>query len=447
MPATGDAELHSVSDHGSHNAAMAAWLAASESSSDDDDASDASDASDDDDDANELLHGASTVGDAESIALLLTHGADANFTGRQGTPCLHTAAFNGHARAMELLLHAGAKVDAAEARGCTALHVAAQAGHKAAVSCLLAWHAEPLVTCALGTTPLQAARENGHADVARLLGELKMPTGCTDGDDGDDGDGGGGGGGGDDSSMAEVPPAFAAQARGMPLPLRRLLVHNCDPAAVSAAAVVHAMRLPIHQFRTAAAALAPPAAEVMLLRPAALGAAACATLRAAVDGAAATSADSVDGLADHQLDFKRLDDLAAAVGPDALEALRAMPAAFADGSAARAAAMGASAERLRISQVFVRRYARGERPWFTFHRDRGPLTVNVALASDDGHEGGALLALFDGAVRRVERHEGEAVVHPSTLLHGVSRMRGGVRYSLIVFYRRVEEDGEEEAPT
>ena len=438
MPATGDAsflELHSASDHDSHNAAMAAWLAASETSDDDDDDDDDDDG---DDDADELLHDASTVGDAESIALLLSHGADANFTtGRQGTPCLHTAAFNGHARAMELLLHAGAKVDAAEARGCTALHVAAQAGHEAAVSCLLAWHAEPLATCALGTTPLQAARENGHADAARLLGG-RLPTGCTD-DDGADGG---------VSSMAEVPPAFAAQARGMPLPLRRLLVHNCDPAAVSAAAVVHAMRLPLHQFRAAAAALAPPAAEVMQRRPAALGAAACAALRAAVDGAAATSADSVDGLADHQLDFKRLDDLAAAIGADALEALRAMPAAFADGSAARAAAMGAPAERLRISQVFVRRYARGERPWFTFHRDRGPLTVNVALASDDGHEGGALLALFDGAVRRVERCEGEAVVHPSTLLHGVSRMRGGVRYSLIVFYREEGEEGEEEdAPT
>jgi hypothetical protein len=63
------------------------------------------------------------------------------------------------------------------------------------------------------------------------------------------------------------------------------------------------------------------------------------------------------------------------------------------------------------------------------------LTVNVALADDASFEGGRLLALFDGQVRAVERAQGEATVHPATLLHGVGRMTGGVRYSLILFFR------------
>ena len=58
----------------------------------------------------------------------------------------------------------------------------------------------------------------------------------------------------------------------------------------------------------------------------------------------------------------------------------------------------------------------------------------VALAADARHEGGRLLALCDGRVQAVERAEGEATIHPSTLLHGVSRMRAGVRYSLIIFW-------------
>jgi hypothetical protein len=30
--------------------------------------------------------------------------------------------------------------------------------------------------------------------------------------------------------------------------------------------------------------------------------------------------------------------------------------------------------------------------------------------------------------------------HPSTLMHGVTRMRSGTRYSLICFYRNLRQD-------
>ena len=57
---------------------------------------------------------------------------------------------------------------------------------------------------------------------------------------------------------------------------------------------------------------------------------------------------------------------------------------------------------------------------------------NADAAGEAG--GGHLLAVYDGAVRVVSRRAGDATVHPSSLLHGVSRMREGSRYTLILFF-------------
>ena len=72
-----------------------------------------------------------------------------------------------------------------------------------------------------------------------------------------------------------------------------------------------------------------------------------------------------------------------------------------------------------------------------FHVDRAQLTVNVALSDDDAHRGGSLLAIYDGRVQAVPRGEGGATVHPSGLQHAVSRMYGGTRYSLLLFFGRL----------
>ena len=378
----------------------------------------------------------------------------------------------------------------------------------------------------------------------------------------------------------------------MPLPLRRLIAMGHDPSTVSAAAVVHALSLPLVHFRTACAALAPPAQEVsrpthraavpriiihhgtqpvprspchaarassacrsplpvrrrapplelchrdarascqVMLREAgwlsasplhlgcispasrlylgllpgdasrggmALGGRVCGTARGhrrrgraggrlghqpaepttdarrsqSIARAPCTTQApprrlrivrawrQVDGLADHQLNFTSLHELADLIGVDAVERLRALPLSFAahpkraaalheartaevqprcgrdaeleaptaaggggagaaggrkeagertggeqkmarttartveaeGGAPSAAAAAGPAANAaaatgaapaapsLRISQIFARRYTASGRPWFGFHRDKGPLTVNVALQS------------------------------------------------------------------
>ena len=63
------------------------------------------------------------------------------------------------------------------------------------------------------------------------------------------------------------------------------------------------------------------------------------------------------------------------------------------------------------------------------------MTVNVALTSDTRDiEGGRLLGVYGGVIQPILRAEGEATVHSSSLMHGVTLVRRGTRYSLIMFF-------------
>ena len=246
--------------------------------------------------------------------------------------------------------------------------------------------------------------------------------------------------------LTELPAAFAEQAVAMPLYLRRLLVENAPPYAACIGALLRSLRLPPTEFGAVCESLTRPTRELLMRVPGCLPPHACAALRAAVDapGAASAKQDSVDGLAEHQLDCT-LERLLSLVGAEVVETLRALPARFARGCADDGDGEGRDHEGfdgLQIQRVFVRRYTARERPWFALHMDTAALTANVALSADALHEGGRLLTLVgsEGLVA-IERGEGEATVHPSALLHGVSRMRGqAVRYSLICFYRGLEDN-------
>ena len=96
---------------------------------------------------------------------------------------------------------------------------------------------------------------------------------------------------------------------------------------------------------------------------------------------------------------------------------------------------GSGGRPLPLVEAFVRRYAPDERPWHPFHQDRAYVTVNVALSAEREHAGGRLLALFPGgAVRCARPAAGDATVHLSRVFHGVSRLRSGARYALILFF-------------
>ena len=140
--------------------------------------------------------------------------------------------------------------------------------------------------------------------------------------------------------------------------------------------------------------------------------------------------DSVDGLPNRDLVLSQ-SSLAHIIGPDAVRALVGLVRDF--------NLQQGSAPPLQPTGIFARRYSADtfgdDQPWTSFHFDNAHTTVNVALSADHA-PGGRLLGVYDGAVRVIERAEGDATVHSSSLLHGVSRMCEGVRHSLIMFYTR-----------
>ncbi len=85
-------------------------------------------------------------------------------------------------------------------------------------------------------------------------------------------------------------------------------------------------------------------------------------------------------------------------------------------------------------EVFLRMYSPDMRPYISFHTDNCSITANVALNDDSEFVGGRLLAITDNELRIIPREIGAAFVHCSQLVHGVSRIESGVRYTLILFY-------------
>lgn len=222
------------------------------------------------------------------------------------------------------------------------------------------------------------------------------------------------------ASSSETPPEFATLAAKMPGAVRRLLVDNADPSTVSVLQLLAELSIkPERHLLTAAGAAR------VVRAPCALSNAACENLRLAVDRQRnATKADSVDGAPEHQLPLSLI-QLEELVGKDAVQSLCKLAREFVKADEHPA-------------DIFVRRYSGGTRPWNPFHHDSAAVTVNVALGADATIGGGRLVAVVGDTVATINREEGEATVHDSRLLHAVTRITSGVRYSLILFYGQAE---------
>ena len=133
--------------------------------------------------------------------------------------------------------------------------------------------------------------------------------------------------------------------------------------------------------------------------------------------------DSVDGRPEYQVNLTRA-QLHALVGDGGLATLMDLPCAL-------GAAAGGGGGRLAI---FLRKYSADTRPYITFHSDTSAFTANIALSDDDDVTGGRLLALHEGRLEHVRRAVGTALIHAGDLVHGVSRIERGIRYSLILFF-------------
>ena len=255
------------------------------------------------------------------------------------------------------------------------------------------------------------------------------------------------------TAAGELDPEFAAQIEKMPAQVQRLLVMNGEPDAECPLDLINQLNITTAVRMKAMSGLG--SKRAILMKPDILSAGACAKLRLVMDSHRQTKIDSVDGAPDFQRNLTK-GELKGIIGPDALERLWQLPLAFvahgstgtqeaalADGGASATPQVTDSRVALMAQQpsedwevgIFVRRYTAGTRPWTAFHCDIAALTVNVALNDGDQFSGGNLLALHESRIRSIERREGEACVHPSNLMHGVTKMVSGVRYSLIVFFK------------
>ena len=223
-----------------------------------------------------------------------------------------------------------------------------------------------------------------------------------------------------DVSLDAFPVDFIQAAQRLPAVVQRVLVQDAlgdarEEAAALMAALPSRMQL--------------SSVNGDLKRiPHALSASACDTLRAAVDRQRSVARDSVDLAPEHQRNLT-VEELAALIGQKETAAALSLPSRLRGDF---------DPKDFRV-EMMVRRYTRDTRPWIQFHCDKAAITVNIALAADELHTGGRLICVIDDELQIVERAEGEATVHPSSLLHAVTAMRGSgcTRYSLIIFFHRV----------
>lgn len=222
--------------------------------------------------------------------------------------------------------------------------------------------------------------------------------------------------------FANLAPEFIQAAQRLPAVVSRVLLQPDTTGDAKAQATALMSALPSQVRRSSAR---PELARI----PAALSTSACRILRAAVDQQRSVARDSVDLAPEHQRNLN-VEQLTALVGQEEAAKVLSLPKRL-HGSKGKFAIADYRVE------MMLRRYTRDTRPWIQFHCDKAAVTVNVALAADRLHEGGRLICVIDDELKTIERDEGEATVHPSSLLHAVTAMGAtGTRYSLIIFFHR-----------
>ena len=111
-------------------------------------------------------------GDTAELRMLLSDGADPDMklpAEMQGGTVLRVAASMGEVETVQILLNAGATVDATTYHGSTPLWEAAYGGHILVIEALLRVEANVNAASSDGRTPLMVAASRGHADAVEAL--------------------------------------------------------------------------------------------------------------------------------------------------------------------------------------------------------------------------------------------------------------------------------------
>ncbi len=83
--------------------------------------------------------------------------------------------------------------------------------------------------------------------------------------------------------------------------------------------------------------------------------------------------------------------------------------------------------------IFLRMYSPQTRPYIAFHSDICRYTCVVALNDSREYDGGRFVMIADNRLQIAPWQAGKALLHAGNLIHGVSKLTQGTRYSLVMF--------------
>jgi hypothetical protein len=157
-----------------------------------------------------------------------------------------------------------------------------------------------------------------------------------------------------------------------------------------------------------------------------LSAGQCLILRQFIDDhITSTVPDTVDGLPEYQIDVPVL-LLNQILDPDTTQKLLNLPTLLDDN-------YSADGPQLPEIGIFLRIYSPQTRPYIAFHHDICRYTCVVALNDKREFAGGHFVMLANDRLQCASWQEGTALLHAGNLIHGVSRLTEGTRYSLVMF--------------
>jgi hypothetical protein len=140
--------------------------------------------------------------------------------------------------------------------------------------------------------------------------------------------------------------------------------------------------------------------------------------------------DSVDDFPEYQVDVSP-ELLAQLVGKETCQAVLNLPKIL-DKSL-----LHGKSSRLGYS-LFLRLYSQETRSQIPFHHDISDYTCVIALNDQSDFSGGDFIMLNGDNLEKASWKQGEALLHSGNLIHGVSKMNAGKRYSLVMFADHVE---------
>lgn len=106
------------------------------------------------------------------VAMLIEHGADVNFIGKDKISPLHWAVEYDNDEIIKILLCAGANVLSRDQLHETPLHWAAWTGHIKSAKLLVEHGADPTTKNIGGTTPIQLAKMQKHSELSAYFESL-----------------------------------------------------------------------------------------------------------------------------------------------------------------------------------------------------------------------------------------------------------------------------------